>query len=157
MDNQWIDTAPCRGATRVFFPPGDRPKSGRPTKRIVDPWAKARPICAACPHREDCLERALELEAEARGIDRHGYAGGMTPGERWAEQHRRDDLPPPDARHLDPDDPMHGTLTGAIKHRCPCERCHLRKTDYMAAWRDRNRDHLNAAQRAYNANRRGAA
>ena len=156
MNTNWIDTAPCRGATAIFYPPGDRPRGGRPLKTPRDPWAPARAICATCPHTDACLERALDHEADGN-YGRHGMAGGLTPAERQTEQRRRDGLQPTTARQANPADPMHGTLTGALKHHCPCDRCKPVKRAYMAAWRAANRDHLNAQQRAYTANRRGAA
>jgi WhiB family redox-sensing transcriptional regulator len=65
----WAERAACRGYPTAwwFVERGDM--------FAVD---VARSICARCPVRRDCLDEALDLEAEPR----FGIVGGLTPHQR---------------------------------------------------------------------------
>jgi WhiB family redox-sensing transcriptional regulator len=57
----------CNGADpRIFYPP------------MRKSYGPARAICAGCPHRQPCLDWALETR---QGF---GFWGGATPEERLA-------------------------------------------------------------------------
>lgn len=53
-----------------------------------DSTATVRSICAQCTVRDQCLDLALELEAEW-GVSRHGIWGGTSPRERDAIARQR--------------------------------------------------------------------
>lgn len=75
----WRDRAACRQpglSPTVFFP------EGHGLRRIADPWAEARDICAWCSVTSDCLIYALDHDIQ------DGMFGSMTPDER-AEIKRR--------------------------------------------------------------------
>lgn len=76
---EWMDDALCRGVDpEVFFPVGE---PGAPGYEAG--VARARGICADCPVRAECLDRAL-----AMGLD-DGVFGGLDPAERRvAKVHR---------------------------------------------------------------------
>lgn len=59
----------------VFFPAQGKARG----------YHRARAICAECPVSAECLDHALDVEADGGG--RHGFIGGLTPDER--EQHAR--------------------------------------------------------------------
>lgn len=42
----------------------------------------ARAVCQRCPIRRRCLEDALEREAAAAAVNRHGIQGGLTGAQR---------------------------------------------------------------------------
>lgn len=85
---EWVHDAACGFATRhLFFPPvTDTYRPGRPRKPKVDPYAKARLICARCPVAEKCLEIALRDPIS----EQHGMWGGLDPDERRALIRARD-------------------------------------------------------------------
>jgi WhiB family transcriptional regulator, redox-sensing transcriptional regulator len=65
----WRERAACAGMDEaVFFP-----SKG-------EPGTTAKQVCQACPVAGDCLEFALEFEADT--VNRFGVWGGMSPGER---------------------------------------------------------------------------
>lgn len=65
----WQDQAACRGADpQLFFP--ERSWDSK------DQVAEAKQICASCPVREDCLDRALADN------EQWGVWGGLTQSER---------------------------------------------------------------------------
>ena len=78
---QWFAAAPCRGATRIMFPPGliER-RHGTLTgpdfhRRRVDALTRARVMyCDRCPHRRECAEFAAA----------HSGGCGIWAGE-WAD------------------------------------------------------------------------
>lgn len=49
----------------------------------------ARPICAGCPVRAECLEFALDAEAGATPSHRAGIYGGLSPRQRYAVYRER--------------------------------------------------------------------
>jgi len=112
----WIDAAPCRGATKVFYPVGDRQRQGRP-RVDVDIWAPARAVCATCPHIDACRDF---VQAYEHGEVRYGYAAGMTPDERYLAARDR----PSTRRSM-----THGTANGYRTHtrrgEPACDPCRL--------------------------------
>ena len=133
MDNNWIDAAPCRGSTKVFYPVGDRQRQGRP-RVDVDIWAPARAVCATCPHIDACRDF---VQAYEHGEVRYGYAAGMTPDERYLAA--RDQ---PSTRYTASPIP-HGTNYGhklhVLRDEPICQACAQAKAAYMAAYKVRRR------------------
>lgn len=70
---RWTDLAACRGKNPAWW----YPAPGRGVS-----YQAARPICAACPVRPDCLQYALDAGEE------HGLWGGLDPDERARLAHR---------------------------------------------------------------------
>lgn len=64
-------------ADQLFFPSGP------------DQHADGVAICAQCPLRNHCLERALEEEGDRRAVDRFGIRGGLNPTQRVQLIHDR--------------------------------------------------------------------
>jgi len=71
-DTSWMDTAPCRGLTDLFFPKGEDDRLSETPKAT----AAARMICEVCPHRQPCLEYAVRWREPC------GVWGGMSTQER---------------------------------------------------------------------------
>lgn len=67
----WLESAACRGKTRLFYS----------TYGFEDTAAKT--LCAGCPVREPCLEHALTVD------EPFGIWGGQTPEERGVSRRRR--------------------------------------------------------------------
>ena len=101
----WMASAPCVGATDVFFPGSNG--------GTLD---EARAICRGCEHRVRCLELALDSN------EQHGLWGGLTVKERRAVKARR--LAAGIAR---PAVIRHGTIGGYRQHHLqgvpPCGPC----------------------------------
>ena len=70
----WFATAACRGKTYLFYAP-DQDQIELKVDRLSRE-ARAKAICAVCPHRKACLEHALVHR------ERHGIWGGATEAER---------------------------------------------------------------------------
>ena len=68
----WHMDAACRGQGPAVFYPGH-------VQPGVDPYARARQLCATCPVREQC-EQAGQTE-------HHGVWGGVSPPERRPRLH----------------------------------------------------------------------
>jgi WhiB family redox-sensing transcriptional regulator len=80
---EWWGETPCKGMDeKVFFPDIAR------GYQAEDPYAQAKKVCAFCPHRNPCLE--LAMEAERFELNRYGMFGGKTPRQRHAIQRLRD-------------------------------------------------------------------
>lgn len=96
----WFDRAACIGKTELFFPAdGEEGRS----------YAAAKAICATCPCKTPCLERALD------GGEYVGVWGGLTP--RAIEAERR-------SRGLKRRNSIeHGTRSSYQKNGCRCEPC----------------------------------
>lgn len=63
-DEQWREYAACHNCDpSIWFP-------------ATDSYARARPICASCPVKAECLDYALRNRIE------HGMWGGATERER---------------------------------------------------------------------------
>lgn len=130
--SHWTDRALC--AKLADFDPDD--------------YATARPVCAACPVRQECLDAAME---EERGLGQHhrgSIRGGLSPVERAA----RDKIVNlcPDCQAV----PLKGTA-----HTCADCRA-LRKTRRQRAYDARRRAESAAydadqARLAHNAYMRG--
>lgn len=79
---------PCDGNEALFFPEGylGKPEPGEtysPPDYQSDEAMAARALCAGCPVREWCLDRAIEIGAE------YGIYGALDPDERVREVVRR--------------------------------------------------------------------
>ncbi len=77
-DTSWMDAAPCRGLTEVFFPDNATTAEVQEAKRI----------CRTCPYVEPCKEYGLRYGGK------DGVWGGLSDRERRAERRRRRGLPP---------------------------------------------------------------
>jgi WhiB family redox-sensing transcriptional regulator len=70
LDAHWTAESACLELDpELFFPVGEKGAA-------VAQMEHARAICRACPVRTQCLQLALQLDAQ------HGMWGGMTPLER---------------------------------------------------------------------------
>jgi WhiB family redox-sensing transcriptional regulator len=67
----WRTLAACRGRPPEWWHP--------PPDRVAANYAKARPICQACPVRQACLEYALATDDPH---NRCGMYGGYTAKDR---------------------------------------------------------------------------
>ncbi len=79
MSAVWAEVEPpcTRHDPELFFPQGEPGRPGPDSKR--DPQVeRAKAICAVCPVRQDCLQRALD------GGEDYGIWGGLTATERRA-------------------------------------------------------------------------
>ena len=74
---RWMDNAPCKGQSELFFP-------GAGDNVLV---RKAKAICQACPYNIECLEHALELPEALAGI-----WGGTTQRQRIRMHRLRDQI-----------------------------------------------------------------
>lgn len=75
-DNRWYDESLCAQIdSDVFYP---ERSNGYPN------YDTARTICEQCPVAKQCLESAMEAEAQTHYSSRHGMFGGKTPNERAA-------------------------------------------------------------------------
>lgn len=76
---EWRSRAACKDlgalAAEIFFPEN--------TKRGIDPYARARTICATCPVKAECLDEAIENK------EQYDLWGGMNLRERRKEARRR--------------------------------------------------------------------
>lgn len=73
----WAEGAACVGMPSEWWFPEEG--AGRPSELM---YAKARPVCARCPVRVECLEETLTFEkVYGRGY-RVGMWGGLSPRER---------------------------------------------------------------------------
>jgi WhiB family redox-sensing transcriptional regulator len=75
MTAAWINDAACRGKPIDWFYPDAEAGQAHP---------EAKALCKECPVRAECLGAALYRD------DGHGLWGGLSPGARRVEQHRRD-------------------------------------------------------------------
>lgn len=71
----WRESAACREIDPELF----YPKPGN-----VRGINAAKGICAGCPVRRACLEKALAEEAGRAKDNRFGVRGGTAPGQRYA-------------------------------------------------------------------------
>lgn len=70
----WMEQALCaRSDPELFYP--EMGQKGKGTSRA------AKAVCARCPVRQPCLERALRTETPST---RYGVWGGLSPNEREA-------------------------------------------------------------------------
>jgi WhiB family redox-sensing transcriptional regulator len=78
MNLHWMRQAACKGQPDTVFFPDQEDDGEQPD------YTTARPVCAGCPVRTQCLSYALELNI------RHGMFAGLTPTERanLRRQHR---------------------------------------------------------------------
>ncbi len=75
----WLAAANCRGIDpELFFSDPDE-HGGQSTYTLV------RVVCMACPVRRECLDDALAND----GPRPLGFAGGLSPSERYFEARRR--------------------------------------------------------------------
>ncbi len=75
-DDEWMDTAACKGLTHLFFPtPAERPQARERRE------ATAREVCASCTVRSTCRDFA-------RDQHEYGFWGGESEDERHAAGYR---------------------------------------------------------------------
>lgn len=80
-DFEWMKTAPCKGRTDLFFPPGHSENTRTRYKRERD----AKNICNECPVLFQCRRWAREH-------GEMGIWGGETESERWAAGYMRNNI-----------------------------------------------------------------
>lgn len=76
MSYEWMESAACKGLTKVMFP-GYHNDHG-----YVE---EARKVCHGCKVKKQCLEYALEFPPQ----DMHGVWAGLSPAQLAREQRRR--------------------------------------------------------------------
>lgn len=79
----WRESAPCVGATHIFFEDVYGPDAGNGQ---VDPtgYAFAFQVCTKCPVRRDCAVDTLLTEEGLSPDERFGMAAAMTPEQRFS-------------------------------------------------------------------------
>lgn len=84
----WMSAAACndpamtpRERARIFFPAVLEDKHGYTP--LAEAYVEAKAICARCPVRSQCLDRAIATS------ERYGVWGGLDPAERRTERRRR--------------------------------------------------------------------
>ena len=78
-DFSWMDRAPCRGYSEVFYAPeGFELPAGR-----ADREAMAKQFCGSCIVRQECLEFAINTRQE------YGIWGGLNEEERGMKALKR--------------------------------------------------------------------
>lgn len=55
----------------------------------LDLYRQARPVCAGCPVKAQCLEYALDLEGPVPTAGRSGIYGGLSPRQRYSVYRKR--------------------------------------------------------------------
>lgn len=83
---EWQKQAACADIGPDVFTPDDDPDNDLPAGPMYN---AARPICAGCPVRAECLEFALDAEAGATPSHRAGIYGGLSPRQRYAVYRER--------------------------------------------------------------------
>lgn len=76
----WTDRAACYGQWELFFAPEGRGAEAAAERESRE--AKAKSLCARCPVRADCLDRAIAQP------EKHGTWGGLGEDERALERRR---------------------------------------------------------------------
>jgi hypothetical protein len=77
----WLEQAPCKGHSRLFYPPrGEQPRMAVLRER------QAARMCADCPVIEACLADDLEGTSKAQDID--GFRAGL-PADARRQLYRR--------------------------------------------------------------------
>lgn len=71
-DDDWMDSAACKGLTHLFFPPAAERPQARERRELA-----AREVCASCIVRSTCM-------SFARDHHEYGFWGGESEDERHA-------------------------------------------------------------------------
>lgn len=84
-EGEWRGDAACRTMDpSIFYPvPVGNSSAVKAARRLVDPYAAARVVCASCPVADECPSFALAIR------DREGMYGGKNPDERGRIQRQR--------------------------------------------------------------------
>lgn len=125
-DRNWLDKAACQGHPTEWWypPPGD------------NTYRHAKPICARCPARTECLNTAMTLEQGLWIRYRFGMWGGLSPHQRAMKDPTRARRGPiGDGRPV----PVCGTESGYQAHRrrneTACDACRAAHAATIADYR----------------------